>query len=335
MAPIRIINNNTKRSNQGRKVTNTAAKDSKVTFNKNSNRGKVPKVSFKKLHSKMKSDSSKLKNQIVKVDSTPIEYQETSLKDSILNVRMNKSVYGNYEVTSNMDSGFTELGKTDPNKDVTLLFKLYEELFYDIPLKNEENSHETLFLRSREYMRGFVDPKDAEIESLVDQIEELTKKIIELEAKEPIKIDAEQLAGVADAITDARANLQSTMNEGSDLDDDVSEMMTDENNDGIDDSLQQFSAFGTPKKLILEPSDDGLRKILKKRKNKYYKDKFYGRQIYKYKKKVKGKKGRYVIYDGARGKKGKRYLIDLEDGQSYKVRKRHWKSDNYDKIFQP
>ena len=335
MAPIRIINNNTKRTNQGRRVTKTSAKDSKVTFKKDSNRGKAPKVSFKKLHSKMKSDSSKLKNKIAKVDSTPIEYQETSLQDSILKIRMNKSVYGNYEVTSNMDSGFTELGKTDPDKDVTLLFKLYEELFYDIPLKNEENSHETLFLRSREYMRGFVDPKDSEIESLVDQVEDLTKKIIELEAREPVKIDAEQLSGVADAITDATANLSSTMNEADDLDDDVSEMMTDENNDGIDDSLQRFSAFGTPRRLILEPPDDKLRKILANRKNKYYKDKFYGRQIYKFKKKVKGKKGRYVIYDGARGKKGKRYLIDLEDGESYKIRKNHWKGKHRDNIFQP
>ena len=73
--------------------------------------------------------------------------------------------------------------------------------------------------------------------------------------------------------------------------------IVDTNNDGIDDSLQEFSNFGTPRRLILTPGNQELAKRLRKKDHFYYKDKYYGQQIYKYKNKVSGKKKRLVIYE--------------------------------------
>ena len=78
-----------------------------------------------------------------------------------------------------------------------------------------------------------------------------------------------------------------------------------------------------------------MKKILKNPNCEYYKDKFYGQQIYKFKKKVNKKTNRFVIYEGSKGKKGKRYIRDLNSGNSYKIAKRHWKSKNREKIFKP
>ena len=119
------------------------------------------------------------------------------------------------------------------------------------------------------------------------------------------------------------------------LEDDLELPMLDENNDGIDDLTQEFSIYGSPRRLILQPSNDKVKKYLKDSAHFYYQDSYYGQQIYKFKKKVSGKKNRYVIYEGSKGKTGKRYLKDLKDGESYKIPKRHWKSKHRDKIFKP
>ena len=260
-------------------------------------------------------------------------------------ITTNKSIYGNFAINKNLDTTFTELISSDVGKDVTFLFRLYEELFFDIPRKGERNSHETLFLRSRDYLRGFVDPKDAEIESLTDQIEELLKRILELEGRSPIEVDGEGLAEFSSQIEAATAELQETLETTTeeiaetieeieeDIAEVVEEVMTDDNNDGIPDNQQQFANYGNPKRVILVTGKSELDGPLSLPNYKYYKDKYYGRKIYKFKKKVDGKKNRLVLYDGAHGKKGKRYLIDFNSWKTHKIKKRHWKSKNYNKLY--
>ena len=311
-------------------ISKLTGKGSKVTI-KSGNK-KFPEVSYikepvKKSPSKADIAASNVLNQ--KTTSTPT-IKESGLEGNVVNVQMNKSVYGNYALSNNLDSEFSELGKTDLNKDISTFFNLYEELFYDIPTKGGLESHENLVLRSRDYLRGFTDPKDAEIESLNDQIEELQDKILQLESRPQIELSddlKDQLEGLASNVTETIEDIEEDLEEEAAIPE-----IVDENDDGIDDTLQSFSNFGTPKRLILGASNASARSVLQNPSCIYYKDKYYGRQIYIFKKKVDKKRDRVVIYDGARGKKGKRYLIDLDAGSSHKIRKRHWKSKNYTKV---
>jgi len=264
-----------------------------------------------------------------KTTSTPI-IKDSNIDGNIVNVQINKSVYGNYAVNNNLDSDFTEFNNTDLNKDIVTFFNLYEELFYEIPTKGGLNTHETLVLRSRDYLRGFVDPKDIEIENLNDQIEELQDRILQLESKPPIELNddlKDQLEGLATNVNEAVEDIEEDLEAEAAIPE-----IVDENDDGIDDTLQSFSNFGTPKRLILGASNSTARSVLQNPGCVYYKDKYYGRQIYIFKKKVDGKRNRVIIYDGARGKKGKRYLIDLDAGSSHKIKKRNWKSKNYTRV---
>lgn len=311
-------------------ISKLTGKGSKVSF-KSGNK-KFPEVSYikepiKKSPSKADIAASNILNK--KTTSTPI-IKESGLNEGVVNVQMNKSVYGNYALSNNLDSEFSELSKTDLNKDISTFFNLYEELFYDIPTKGGLESHENLVLRSRDYLRGFTDPKDAEIESLNDQIEELQDKILQLESRPQIELSddlKDQLEGLATNVTEAVEDIEEDLEAEAAIPE-----IVDENDDGIDDTLQSFSNFGTPKRLILGASNSKARSVLQNPSCVYYKDKYYGRQIYIFKKKVDKKRDRVVIYDGARGTKGKRYLIDLDAGSSHKIRKRHWKSKNYTKV---
>jgi len=263
-----------------------------------------------------------------KTTSTPI-IKDSNIDGNIVNVQINKSVYGNYAVNNNLDSDFTEFNNTDLNKDIVTFFNLYEELFYEIPTKGGLNTHETLVLRSRDYLRGFVDPKDIEIENLNDQIEELQDRILQLESKPPIPPELNddlkgELEGLSVSVTEAVEDIEEDLDTEAAL-----PAIVDENNDGIDDTTQSFSNFGTPKRLILGASNSAARSALQNPGCLYYKDKYYGRSIYIFKKKVDGQRNRVIIYDGARGEKGKRYLIDLDSGDSYKIPKRQWKEKNY------
>ena len=314
-------------------ASKTSGKGSKVTV-KSGNK-KTPEVSYVKeptLKAPSKADIAASNILDKKPDSTPT-IKDSGITEGVVNVQMNKSVYGNYAVSNNLDSEFSELGKTDLNKDISTLFSLYEELFYDIPTRGGLESHENLVIRSRDYLRGFTDPKDAEIESLNDQVEELQDRILQLESRPPIELSDDlkgQLEGLASNVTEAIEDIEEDID---DLEAEAAEPeIVDENDDGIDDTLQSFSNFGTPKRLILGASNSAARSVLQNPGCVYYQDKYYGRQIYIFKKKVDKKRDRVVIYDGARGTKRKRFLIDLDNGSSYKIPKRHWKSKNYTKV---
>ena len=315
-------------------ISPNLGKDSKISFKKGLGK-KVPIISYKKeptLKVPSKSDLAASNILDKKVDSTPTTPpKESSLEGNIVNVQMNKSVYGNFEINTNVDSEFTELGRVDINRDVSTFFNLYDELFYDIPSSGGIESHENLVLRSTDYLRGYDDPKDATIESLNDQIEELQDRILELEARPPISVEGETLENLNKLAADVTSTIEDIEE---DIEADLAEPeIIDENDDGIDDTTQSFSNFGTPKRLILNTSSTKANNALKNPSCEYYKDKHYGSPIYIFEKKVDGKKDRVVVYLGAKGKVGRRFIKDLKDGKVYKIRKRHWKSKNYNKVY--
>ena len=91
------------------------------------------------------------------------------------NIKINKKLYSRSDVTDNIDLSFSELLNVDNRAtDVKLknFFQEYNNLFYDIP-KTGNESHSILFQQSRDYINDFYDPKDDQIEALLERIENL------------------------------------------------------------------------------------------------------------------------------------------------------------------
>ncbi len=98
-------------------------------------------------------------------------------------IKLTKKVYDKSVANDLLNRSFSEIiGPNDitnnTNLDVNIkqLFTLYNDLFYDIP-KIGPQSHTTLFKQSRDYIGNYFDSKDAEIESLIDQIVDLEQKL--------------------------------------------------------------------------------------------------------------------------------------------------------------
>jgi len=97
------------------------------------------------------------------------------------NIKINKKLYSRSDVTDNIDLSFSELLNVDNRAtDVKLknFFQEYNNLFYDIP-KNGNESHSILFQQSRDYINDFYDPKDDQIEALLERIENLENDLLE------------------------------------------------------------------------------------------------------------------------------------------------------------
>ena len=92
------------------------------------------------------------------------------------NIQLNKKVYGAKSAGDMIDKSFSELFRTKEPVNVERLFSLYNELFYDIS-KEGDNSHTTFIQRSTDYIRDYVDPKDAQIDALIDRIEDLEEEL--------------------------------------------------------------------------------------------------------------------------------------------------------------
>lgn len=98
----------------------------------------------------------------------PIQ-KKVFIKDSVLNV---------------VDRNFTQLIK--PNETVidqstfTIedFFKLYDELFFDIPKEGDTNSHQELVTRSSEYL-GIKSENSIDIQLLLDEITQLRQELLD------------------------------------------------------------------------------------------------------------------------------------------------------------
>tara|TARA_B100000424_G_scaffold261056_1_gene245551 strand:+ start:285 stop:1076 length:792 start_codon:yes stop_codon:yes gene_type:complete len=94
---------------------------------------------------------------------------------------LNKRLYSRSDVSNNIDLSFSELLNVDNRSDdvkIKNFFQEYNNLFYDIP-KIGEQSHSTLFQQSRDYVNDFYDPKDDQIDALLERIETLEDDLLE------------------------------------------------------------------------------------------------------------------------------------------------------------
>ena len=97
------------------------------------------------------------------------------------NIKISKKLYSRSDVNNVIDLTFSELFEKDNRStDVKIknLFQEYNSLFYDIP-KTGTLSHSTLFVQSRDYINDFYDPKDDQIEALLERIETLEDDLLE------------------------------------------------------------------------------------------------------------------------------------------------------------
>ncbi len=104
-------------------------------------------------------------------------------------LNLSRTVYGTTTYTRVIDTEFRQLvsppEQEDESVDVDRFFELYEELFFQIPVTGEINSHEYLVKRSSEYIGGdlLTDNEKAlidEINSLRQQLLEANKSIVDI-----------------------------------------------------------------------------------------------------------------------------------------------------------
>ena len=96
------------------------------------------------------------------------------------NIKINKKLYSRSDVSDNVDLSFSELLNIDNRAtDVKIknFFQEYNNLFYDIP-KTGNESHSILFQQSRDYINDFYDPKDDQIDALLERIELLEDELL-------------------------------------------------------------------------------------------------------------------------------------------------------------
>ncbi len=123
-----------------------------------------------------------------------------------------RKVYSKSEYTKIINTNFTQLGVStiaeEEENEITVeqFFGYYNDLFYDIPVEGETNSHEYLAKTSGEYV-GF-DQDNEEIEALRQEITGLREELLQLQI-ESVASDADEVTGnkeIGDAIRN-EANL--------------------------------------------------------------------------------------------------------------------------------
>lgn len=98
-------------------------------------------------------------------------------------VNLIKRVKGANTYTSVVDTEFKELvsvqvTEVEPTVTVEGFFELYEQLFFDIPVDGELNSHRYLVEKSTQYLGGNV--LDAEKQALIEEINSLRSQLLDI-----------------------------------------------------------------------------------------------------------------------------------------------------------
>jgi tRNA G46 methylase TrmB len=91
-------------------------------------------------------------------------------------VQLNKTVYGKISYPNVIDIQFTQLTGANPADEaapitVEEFFQAYNDLFFEIPIDGEFNSHLELIQRSTEYVG--VNQTSSEIDALLTEINQL------------------------------------------------------------------------------------------------------------------------------------------------------------------
>lgn len=98
-------------------------------------------------------------------------------------VTLVKKIYQTTTYENAIDPSFTEfvtasLTPIEPTITVSEFFDYYDQLFYDIPVSGEINSHTYLVQQSQQYIGGSV--IDLEKQALIEEINSLRQQILDL-----------------------------------------------------------------------------------------------------------------------------------------------------------
>ena len=97
---------------------------------------------------------------------------------AITPLTLRKTIYGKKGFNKQVDTEFRELTSRAERFNVDKFFKLYDKLFFTIP-KEGDKSHTNLYERSISYIRNYIDPKDTEIEILMQEVARLEDALSE------------------------------------------------------------------------------------------------------------------------------------------------------------
>ncbi len=100
-------------------------------------------------------------------------------------IPLKKTIYGNRGFSNQVDIEFRELTSASEKFTIDKFFRLYDKLFFAIPKKGGEKSHSALYARSLDYVRNYIDPKDTEIEMLMEEIARLEDSLSEVIEENP------------------------------------------------------------------------------------------------------------------------------------------------------
>ena len=111
--------------------------------------------------------------------SSPHEYLFPLSENLILgDIVFSKTIFSKNTFNKNINISFNELNQTAPPIDLSAFFRMYSNLFFDIP-KEGEQSHNSIIKQSTDYIRDYIDPKDEVIRDLEEQIRQLELELAE------------------------------------------------------------------------------------------------------------------------------------------------------------
>lgn len=98
-------------------------------------------------------------------------------------IQLNRTVYGKVTYPNVINTEFTQLLRPSPEEEPILtideFFQAYNDLFFEIPLLGDYNTHQELVKRSTEYI-GVTQTSD-EIEVLLEEINQLRLENLNLQ----------------------------------------------------------------------------------------------------------------------------------------------------------
>jgi hypothetical protein len=99
-------------------------------------------------------------------------------------VQLNRVVYGKVTYPNVINTEFTQLLRPTPTEENNIItidqfFQAYNDLFYEIPLLGDYNTHQELVKRSTEYIG--VNQTSDEIEVLLEEINQLRLENLNLQ----------------------------------------------------------------------------------------------------------------------------------------------------------
>ena len=95
------------------------------------------------------------------------------------NVQIQKTVYQKEQFEKAIDTEFRTFVDPEPEQDtdsIAELFRLYDKLFFEIPLEGDINSHRYLLEKTLELIN--IETNDEEIQPLLDEISTLREQLL-------------------------------------------------------------------------------------------------------------------------------------------------------------